>query len=240
MNRKIEKLLARTGFAVKRTEGVQFKDFSFKLEGKAEGREFDGYGSVFGIVDSYNEVVAPGAFAKSIAEIKASERPLPVLWNHNSNEPIGKYVELSEDAVGLRVRGELLTGAVQRAKEVSELIAAKVVSGLSIGFWPRAYTRDDKTGVVTLTECELREISVVTFPANGEARIETIKAKLAGGGQLSEREMEKLLRDAGLSRTEAVRTLRAGYSGYAGERDATGEKARLDALADLRSVFQTK
>ncbi|MBI1401448.1 HK97 family phage prohead protease [Hyphomonas sp.] len=236
----LHKLMARTGFAIKRTEGVQFKDYAFKLEGKAEGREFEGYGSVFGVVDSYNEIVAAGAFAKSIAEIKASSRALPVLWNHNSNEPIGKYLELTEDAHGLKVRGELLTGSVQRAREVAELISAGVVSGLSIGFWPRAYTRDDKTGIVTLTECELREISAVTFPANGEARIETIKAKLAGGGKLSEREFEKLLRDAGLSRTEAIRTLRAGFSGYSGERDAAGQKARLDALADLRGALQTK
>lgn len=223
----------------KRFDGAQFKDFAFEMKAKDGGANFEGYGSVFGNVDAYNEIVAPGAFAKSIAEIKASGRPLPVLWNHNSNEPIGKYLDLMEDDRGLKVQGQLMTGKVSRATEVAAMMQEGIISGLSIGYWVKDYSRDDETGVWTLKELKLREISVVTFPANDDARIERIKAKLASGGELTEREFEKVLREAGFSKTEAIRIGRSGYAGYTGERDADGSKAVTDALAELRSALQT-
>lgn len=225
---------------IKRTEGVQFKDFAFDIKATEDGAEFEGYGSVFGNVDSYQEIVAAGAFTDSIKEINASGRPLPVLWNHKSDEPIGKYVELSEDDRGLKVRGQLLTQSVARAKEIAAMIEAGIISGLSIGYWVKGYSIDEETRIWTLTKLKLREISVVTFPANDEARIETVKAKLAGGGQLTIREFEKLMRDAGFSKTESIRIARGGYSAYSGERDAPDLNALNAALSDLRGAFQTK
>lgn len=225
----------------KRFDGVQVKDFETKVKAGSDGKCFSGYGSIFGNVDSYNEVVAAGAFAKSIAEIAESGRALPVLWNHKSSEPIGKYTEIAEDDRGLKVAGSLLVDSVTRAKEVSALVEAGVVSGLSIGYMVKDYSHDAETGIVTLKELKLREISIVTFPANGEARIETIKSKLAHGGQLSKRELEMLLRDAGLSKNQAIRTLRDGWAGYAGEGDPQGaDEAVKQALADLAGAFQIK
>jgi hypothetical protein len=225
---------------VKRDKGLRFRDYEVKLAGSNNGATFEGYGSVFGVVDSYKEIVAPGAFTNSIAEIKSSGRALPVLWNHNSSEPIGKYSDLSEDAHGLRVKGELMVDAVARAKEVAALVDAGIISGLSIGYWVKDESYDQETGIWTLKELKLREISIVTFPANDDARIETIKAKLAGGGQLSIRECEKILRDAGFSKAEAIRMLRAGHSGYVGEGDPAQEKAVTEALQELRAAFQIK
>lgn len=238
----LRKFDMRTGFAsVKRFDGHQIKDIAGAIKASADGGTFTGYGSVFDVVDSYNEIVAPGAFAKSIADIKAGGRALPVLWNHNSSEPIGKYVELAEDDHGLKVKGELLIGAVARAKEIAELVAAGVVSGLSIGYQVVEWSKNEETGVYTLEELKLREVSICTFPANGEARIESIKSKLAHGGHLTIRECEQLLRDAGLSKTEAIRMTRGGYSAYAGEGDPAGdEKAVIDALAEMRDAFSTK
>ncbi len=223
----------------KRLDGACYKDFAFEIKATKDGAEFEGYGSVFGNVDSYNEIVAPGAFADSIKEIGASARPLPVLWNHNSDEPIGKYLDLVEDDKGLKVRGQLLTSSVNRAKEVAAMIEAGIISGLSIGYYVKGYQIDEETRIWTLTKLKLREISVVTFPANEEARIETVKAKLAGGGQLTKREFEKLLRDAGFSKTEALRITRDGYSAYAGERDAADQTALKAALAELRDALTT-
>lgn len=223
----------------KRFDGACYKDFAFEIKATKNGAEFEGYGSVFGNVDSYNEIVAQGAFAESIKEIGTSGRPLPVLWNHNSDEPIGKYLDLVEDDKGLKVRGELLTSSVNRAKEIAAMIEAGIISGLSIGYYVKGYQIDEETRVWTLTKLKLREISVVTFPANDEARIETVKAKLAAGGQLTKREFEKLLRDAGFSKTEALRITRDGYSAYAGERDAADQTALKTALAELRDALST-
>jgi HK97 family phage prohead protease len=57
----------------------------------ADDGTFEGYGSVFGVVDSYNEVVAPGAFTESLAELAAKGRTVPVLWQHRQDQPIGVY-----------------------------------------------------------------------------------------------------------------------------------------------------
>lgn len=227
-------------FGVKRLDGERFKDVKADLVLGDLAGSFSGYGSVFDVVDAYNEIVAPGAFSKSIAEIAASGRALPVLWNHHSNEPIGKYTSVSEDSSGLKVEGKLLVDHVARAKEIAACISEGVVSGLSIGYFLKAYSVDEETGIWTLTELELREISVVTFPANGDARIETIKSKLAGGGMLTKREMEKLMRDAGLSKKEAKCVLRDGFSGYVGEGDPVGDNSeRLKALQEWRAAINS-
>lgn len=224
----------------KRFRGQQFKDFKADLETSENGGVFSGYGSVFDVVDSYNEIVAPGAFSKSLAELASSGAVLPVLWNHRSDEPIGKYTNLTEDSRGLKVEGELMVEAVARAKEVAALVDAGIVSGLSIGYFVKDYSYDEETNIITLTELKLREISIVTFPANGDARIETIKCKLATGATLSKREMEKLLRDAGLSKSQTIRMLRSGFDGYSGEGEPAEKQAkRLDALKDLCATFQT-
>jgi HK97 family phage prohead protease len=54
-------------------------------------------------VDSYNEVVAPGAFLESIEETRAKGRTFPVLWQHRTGEPIGNWdiSTLKEDKHGL-------------------------------------------------------------------------------------------------------------------------------------------
>jgi hypothetical protein len=53
---------------------------------------------------------------------KESGRLPPVLWQHRSGEPIGPFVEMAEDGVGLRVKGQLLVDDVQRAKEARALM----------------------------------------------------------------------------------------------------------------------
>jgi uncharacterized protein len=201
----------------KETGGVLLhKQFAFKAEKVEDDGTFKGYGSVFGNVDSYDEIVAPGAFAKSLAEIKAAGDPLPVLWQHNPDKPIGGYTELSEDKHGLKVSGFLLKDDVAQAAEAYALMKARVVKGLSIGYYVRSDSYDEKTGIRTLTELDLREISVVTFPANEQAQVSTVKSALAymlKSGQLpSIRIFEEFLRDAGFSKSQAAAIANGGLS----------------------------
>lgn len=231
----------RTGFAgMKKTGDFFVKDFPAKFKASSDGKTFEGYASIFGNKDSYGEIVAPGAFTESIAEMKAAGTVLPALWNHNSDEPIGKYIEISEDETGLKVVGELLTDVVARAKEIAGLIGANIITGLSIGYRQLNW-HDDDEGATILTKLSLREISPVTFPANDLARIQRIKTKLAHGGELTIRECEKVLRDAGFSKAEAIRFVRGGYSVYVGEGEPAGDqKAAIDVLRNWRSELQTK
>jgi len=209
---------------------LKFRTFAFKANVVADDGTYSGYGSVFGVVDSYNEIVAKGAFTQSLAEIADLGRILPALWNHNSDEPIGGYSSLVEDDTGLRVEGFLLKDDVNRAREVYALMKRGIISGLSIGYYVRASSYDEKTGIRTLTALDLAEVSPVTFPANDEARVDTIKSKLAHGSLPTLREFEALLREQGFSKSQAIRIAEGGYKQLEHLGDPGESSALLSAL----------
>lgn len=179
---------------------LRTKDFAFEVKAINEDGTFTGYGSVFNVIDSYNEVVAPGAFAESLSEHKTKGRMPAMLWQHRSDEPLGVYTSMTEDDVGLKVEGQIAL-KTQRGAEAHELMKMKAISGLSIGFIPQTETRDNESGITTLEKVDLWETSLVTFPANDAARIQGVKSI-----EVIEdiRAAEQFLRDAGLSRREAV------------------------------------
>ncbi len=124
-----------------------------------KGDEFEGYASLFGVVDGAGDVVARGAFAASLRRRPPSE--VRMLYQHFAHEPIGVWREIREDARGLYVRGRLSLDVV-RAREVRALMADGAIDGLSIGF---RTVRAARAGALRrLVEIELWEISVVTFP----------------------------------------------------------------------------
>ena len=122
---------------------------------------FEGYASLFGVADGAGDVVSPGAFAVSLRKRPAAE--VRMLYQHLPNEPLGVWETIREDARGLYVRGRLVLD-VQRAREVRSLIADGALNGLSIGFRTVRARRDTKAGLRFLTEIDLWEISIVTFP----------------------------------------------------------------------------
>jgi HK97 family phage prohead protease len=139
---------------------------------------FAGYGSVFNNVDSYNDVVMPGAFNGTLAQWQAKGRFPPILWQHDSKQPIGPFTAMREDAKGLYVEGKLLINDVQMAREAYALMSAGAIGGMSIGYnpLPGGETFNPVTKRNELHALELWEVSVVTFPANQEARIESVKS----------------------------------------------------------------
>ena len=216
---------------------LKVRDFDLSIKAVEDDGKFSGYGSVFGVTDSYQEVVAPGAFTESLAEIKAKGRPVPVLWQHRSGQPIGVWDELTEDQKGLYGVGRLLIADLALAKEAHALMRVNAVSGLSIGYWVRESSYDEVTGIRTLKKLDLVEISLVTFPANDDARIDAIKMKLAHGQLPSLPEFERLLREAGFSKTQAAVVANRGLphllrseSEGAGEQKA--ELGRINAMLD--------
>lgn len=131
----------------------------------ADGAVIEGYASVFGIADQGGDVVAAGAFA---ASVKAGNR-VAMLWQHDPAQPIGVWEAVVEDGRGLRVKGRLLP-EVARAREAAALIGAGAIDGLSIGYRTVKAERDGK-GKRLLSELELWEVSLVTFPMLPEARV---------------------------------------------------------------------
>ena len=110
------------------------KSFPFEMKSLAADGTFAGYGSVFGNVDSYGDVVMPGAFSDSLADWKAKGRFPPVLWQHDSRQPIGPFTAMREDPKGLHVEGKLLVNDVQLAREAHALISTGAIGGMSIGY----------------------------------------------------------------------------------------------------------
>lgn len=176
------------------------RDFSFELKSLKDDGTFEGYGSVFGVKDSYDEIVAPGAFAETLATQKTAGTMPALLWQHRSGEPIGVYTSMEEDSIGLKVSGQLALKTA-RGAEAYELLKMKAISGLSIGFVTREDAYDRVTGIRTLKKVDLWEVSLVTFPANDAARVQGVKSIEAIENL---RGAEHYLRDSGMSRAEAV------------------------------------
>lgn len=215
---------------------MQTKRMCFIAEMKAsEEGLIEGYGSVFGDLDSYYDVVKKGAFKRTLREAKAAGRMPAMLWQHNPDQPIGVWTEMLEDDRGLIVKGRLAD--TQLGREAHTLMKMGALSGLSIGYRTVRYSMDSETGVRTLEDVDLFEVSPVTFPALDTARLSAVKS---AEEIKTEREFEEFLRDAGFSRTVAKAMVAGGYKAAFPQRDAEGELDELAAaLKRNAAIFST-
>lgn len=137
---------------------------------------FEGYASLFGLVDLGGDEVVHGAFARSLAQ--KGPRAIRMLWQHDPSLPIGSWVSIKEDQRGLRVKGRLNL-AVARARETLALLKEGAVDGLSIGFRVKTARKSADGGIRRLLDIDLWEISIVTFPMLRQARITSVKQRVA-------------------------------------------------------------
>lgn len=213
------------------TTSTEKKFVPLDLKEVSDEGVFEGYASKFGDRDQGGDTVMRGAFKNSLRQRKAKE--VKMLWQHDPSFPIGIWEEMSEDATGLYVRGRLLT-SVPKAKETYELMKAGIIDGLSIGYRTIKATRDDATGERQLKEVDLWEISLVTFPMLTSATVTSVK------GDWNKRDVERVLRDAGMPNAMAVKLIAGGWdaantSGGQGDPDDG-----LNALAaQLRQMNET-
>jgi uncharacterized protein len=136
---------------------------------------FSGYASVFGDVDHQNEIVAPAAFRRTLAAWRVKGQMPAMLWMHDPAQPIGVWLTLSEDKNGLLVQGRLAL-RTQKGMEAYELLKMGALTGLSIGYRVISSRIDGKRKARVLTDLDLFEISLVTFPANEAARVSEVKS----------------------------------------------------------------
>lgn len=224
--------------ALKSDETASRKSFTFEVKAVEEDGTFKGYGSVFGVVDFYNEVVVAGAFKKSLSKHKREGTMPALLWQHDPHEPIGIFTTMKEDEKGLYVEGKLFIDAsVPNADKAYTLLKNGALTGLSIGFMTIADTWDDKKKLRNLTEVDLWETSLVTFPANTAARITAVK-NLAGLNveQLHQykRHIEIALRDAGAS----IGVAQYVASLIPASRDAKGVESAKSALDKALNILK--
>ena len=142
---------------------------------------FEGYASIFNVVDGSGDLVLPGAFTNSLN--KRGPANIRMLFQHDPGQPIGTWLEIKENAKGLYVRGQLSMD-VQRSAELAGLLRDGAVDGLSIGFKTIRARRDRKTGIRKLVTVDLWEISLVTFPMLASARVASLKAHQGLAGHM--------------------------------------------------------
>ena len=215
--------------------GLSFKNAGETLDIKAlaDDGTFEGYGSIFGNVDSYGEIVEPGAFSASLVDGRRKGRSVKMLWQHNPEQPIGVWESMGEDSKGLIVRGRLLKDTVAKAAEAYSLLKEGALDGLSIGYRTiEASPHPDKSGILSLKKLDLKEVSIVTFAANEKARVTDVKHMIAAGLLPTVREFEDFLRDAGgFSKSVATAIAAKAAPHLRGEPESEASDAFWQALS---------
>jgi hypothetical protein len=203
---------------------IEHKSFSLELKVDAGTRRISGYGAVFGNLDSTNDIIIAGAFAKSIGR-----RQIKMLYQHDSDDLLGFWDVVREDSKGLYVEGNIANTSL--GNDVYELAKAGALDSMSIG-----YSVDlceyDSGGTRILKEIDLWEVSLVTFPANEKAVVTGVKS-----APKTIREFEDFLREAGnYSREDATTIALRGFKALScktreAEREDTEQAAKM--LADF-------
>lgn len=223
----------------KEIKRINLSECKLAVPETANAMEFSGYGAVFGNVDSYGDMIEPGAFSAYLDDVKAGKQNWPAMlkqhggWGVNADDmtPLGVYTGLSEDSIGLKTDGKL--AQTPKGEEIYTLMKMQprpAITGLSIGYYVRqeAYGGKNDPFDRLIKQIDLAEISIVTFPANDKARISGVKS----ARDFTEREFEYLLRDvAGLTQREAKTVISHGFKKLLIERDA--DSAELKHLAAL-------
>jgi hypothetical protein len=206
-------------------KSMHYKSIPFELKREPDqDGTIEGYASIFDVVDSGMDVVAPGAFRKSIG----SGRKVRMLWQHDLGEPIGVWDELREDDRGLYVKGRI-SKEVRRGAEAMALFRMGAMDSLSIGY--RTISAEPEGGgrVRKITEAELWEVSAVTIPMNEHA-IASVKSI----DWNNKRDIEAGLRDVfGLSQDEAKAFIADGFGGLAAKRDVDKQGLEPEAVKSL-------
>jgi hypothetical protein len=171
----------------------------------ADDGSFEGYGAVFGNVDSYGEMVMPGAFSASLVDGGRKGRPVACCGSTTATARSGLGSTSPRTRRACTSRASCWSTRCPRPRKPTRLLKAGAVDGLSIGYRvDRSAPHPDKNGVLALKKLDLMEVSIVTFPANERARVDSVKHLLAAGEVPTVRQFEELLREAGFSKSLAA------------------------------------
>lgn len=197
-----------------------------EIQEESEYFTFEGYASTFGNIDLGDDIIVRGAFSKTLAK----NSQVPVLWQHQMSEPVGKSITLYEDDKGLYIKAILPKSDTLVSGRIIPQMKIGSICEMSIGF----FTRDSEMekGVRLLKEIELFEVSLVTKAMNPQALVSGFKS------MESLKDIEQSLKEMGLSNTEA-KTLISKVKEFSNQRDAE-EKKQEEAQRDVEELEQLK
>ena len=239
----------------------KFKSAEFAAQMSADG-VVEGYAATFDREpDSYGDVIAKGAFARTLDEWRAKEGDglsIPLLYGHNTDDPmhnIGKVTEAYEDDKGLFVHAEF-DADNPTAQYARKLAAEGRLYQFSFAYAIKGAgmtTLDDGVDAYELRDLDLYEVSLVQIPANQHAVVTSVKSDVAevkAGRRNSKADEDELRRVLELA-DSITTTVRALLGDELDEdtdpepkpeepTEANGEEAKdADALQKLRDVANT-
>lgn len=150
-----------------------------ELKANMPSREVEGYASTWDL-DDVGDQILKGAFEETLRD--RHEMPLRekgrsdirVLWQHE--EPIGVLLEAREDDHGLWIKVKISNTSL--GNDVLQLLADGAVDRMSIGYMVPPGAAQMVGGVRVIRKVSLWEVSFVTFPANPETSVESVKCGL--------------------------------------------------------------
>lgn len=212
---------ARMGELSRRAQ-MHHATFPLDIKSLTEAGQLEGLAAGYGNRDAHDETFAPGAFSKSIAATRAGGRRVAMLLHHNPARPCGRWDTFAESKTGLSASGALAL-EVDDGREAYALLKAGALAGLSVGFRTLAFDKASD-GSRIITEAELLEVSLVSTPSNPSTYISAVK------GVHGVRDLEEILRSAGMPSRRAKAAATAAWRAAEGTIDATAEEARAAAL----------
>ena len=216
-------------------------ELKFSVSNAADIGTFSGYGSVYSVIDDGGDLIAPGAFADSLARLKAQGRGVPMYMQHGAAlgadpRPVGVWTKIEEDANGLRVEGKLVGLDTETGRYHYALVKEGAMSGLSIGYSGVKAEYGKKPGDPrrTIKSATLREISIVDQPMNAHARLTGLKSIEE---LLTMADAEDYLKSVGMSGRQATafvsRVKRIGPGDPAGASQQPGPSDSDEAIQQL-------
>jgi HK97 family phage prohead protease len=196
---------------------------------------FEGYASTMDL-DRGGDIVAMGAFDRSLAQHRAKGTKPKMLWNHDPDKVIGVWDEFRQDEKGLYVKGRCIKETAL-GRDTYELLKAGAIDSMSIGYRTIEAEFDREGDNRKLMEVELWEVSLVTFPMNENARVTGVKRVE------SIRDAERILRDGGVPGEFAKLIARHGFDeakARIGGRREGDDDAVKKALANLSASLKQR
>lgn len=197
--------------------------FNVKMDesGKSKGT-FSGFASTSHL-DRGGDIVDKGAFQRTLKERGDAVK---ILWQHDMNKPIGRPTLLEERDGGLYIEGKI--SDTELGREAMTLLKDGVVDSMSIGYSVND-SEYNAQGVRVIKDLDLYEVSLVTFPMNEKAKVTGVK-----DDNLNVRDIEKVLRDAGYSRSQSKAIASAGIKCL---REVGQESKKDDNLSELKAAI---
>lgn len=224
--------------------------FEVKADGDANSQEgyFEGFASTFGNLDKVGDIIKAGAFQKSLNDWSMRGEMPFMLAFHDMDHPVGDWLEMKETERGLYVKGRLWVAGDRRIEDAVKcynMLRGTGRKNLSIGYSVKDYEmqESERGSIRIIKEIDLVEVSIVPIPANDAAKITVVKSlKDAEGKIASKREVERFLREADFSVSQAKAFIAGGYDAL--ERDAKGvvepenRDDSLDEAGIIASIHQ--